>query len=206
MNFTRSFLAIFLISLGTVRAVETKLPVDYVNPLIDTHKSRWIFFSSACRPFGMVNLSPDTDTGGDWLKGYLYGSNKIRAFSHVHGWQLYGLAVLPTTGEMRGHLGMDAYASDFSHADEVVQAGYHKVVLQTYGITAELTATTRVGLHRYTFPADQPAQVLFDTGAVLMAPITSSEVHRISETELAGSAVMAPTIRELPPTAMVKTP
>ena len=46
MNFTRSFLAIFLISLGTVRAVETKLPVDYVNPLIDTHKSRWIFFSS----------------------------------------------------------------------------------------------------------------------------------------------------------------
>ena len=199
MNFTRSFLAIFLISLGTVRAVETKLPVDYVNPLIDTHKSRWIFFSSACRPFGMVNLSPDTDTGGDWLKGYLYGSNKIRAFSHIHGWQLYGLAVLPTTGEMRGHLGMDAYASDFSHADEVVQAGYHKVVLQTYGITAELTATTRVGFHRYTFPADQPAQVLFDTGAVLMAPITSSEVHRISDTELAGSAVMAPTIRRPKP-------
>ena len=42
-----------------------RTPADYVNPLIDSHKSRWIYFSSACRPFGMVNLSPDTRTGGD---------------------------------------------------------------------------------------------------------------------------------------------
>lgn len=188
-----------LVTLLVQAAAEPKSPADYVNPLIDTHKSRWIFFSSACRPFGMVNLSPDTDTGGDWLKGYLYGSNKIRTFSHIHGWQLYGLGVLPTTGEMRGHLGMDVYASDFSHDDEIVKAGYHQVVLKTYGITAELTSSTRVGFHRYTFPADKPAQVLFDTGAVLMAPITTSEVRRLSATELVGSAVMAPTIRRPKP-------
>jgi predicted alpha-1,2-mannosidase len=194
-------LALGLASLGwtPAGAGAAQTPADYVHPLIDTHKSRWIFFSSACRPFGLVNLSPDTDTGGDWLNGYLYGSKKIRCFSHIHGWQLYGLAVLPVTGPMRGHLGMDAYASEFSHDDEIVQAGYHKVVLKTYGVTAELTSTPRVGFHRYKFPADAPAQVLFDTGAVLMAPIASSEVRRLSDTELAGHAVMAPTPRRPKP-------
>jgi predicted alpha-1,2-mannosidase len=184
----------------TVAAVsDTKSPADYVNPLIDTHKSRWFYFSSACRPFGMVNLSPDTRTGDDWLHGYLYDEGKVRCFSHIHGWQLYGLAVLPTCGEMRGHLGMDAYASDFSHDDEVVRAGYHKVVLKSYGITAELTSTPRVGFHRYTFPAGQTSHVLFDTGATLMAPITSSEVRCVSDRELAGHAVMAPTPRRPKP-------
>jgi predicted alpha-1,2-mannosidase len=174
-------------------------PVDCVNPLIDSHKSRWIYFSSACRPFGMVNLSPDTRTGGDWMNGYLYGDKKIRCFSHIHDWQLYGLAVLPVTGEMRGHLGMDTYASEFSHDDEVVRAGYHKVLLRSYGITAELTSTTRVGMHRYAFPSDKPAHILFDTGATLMGPIASSEVRRVSNTELAGHAVMAPTQRRPKP-------
>jgi len=70
------------------RAEVARTPADYVNPLIDTHKSRWFFFSSACRPFGLVNLSPDTRVGGDWLYGYLYGDDQIQCFSHVHGWQL----------------------------------------------------------------------------------------------------------------------
>lgn len=178
---------------------QNRAPVDYVSPVIDTHKSRWIFFSSACRPFGMVNLSPDTRTGNDWMGGYLYQDNKIRCFSHIHGWQLYGVAVMPMSGEMRGHLGMDAYASEFSHSREVVRAGYHKVVLDTYGITAELTSTTRVGFHRYRFPVGQPAHVVFDTGATLMADISSSEVCRVSPTELAGEAVMAPTMRRPKP-------
>ena len=176
-----------------------KEPVDWVDPLIGSATSRWIFFSSACRPFGMVNLSPDTQTGKDWGGGYLYGDHQIRCFSHIHGWQLYGVAVMPTTGEMKGHLGMDAYASEFNHAQEVVQAGYHKVTLASYGITAELTSTTRVGVHRYTFPAGQPAHVLFDTGATLMDKLGLSEVRRISRQELAGYAVMAPTSRRPKP-------
>ncbi|HWC60681.1 MAG TPA: GH92 family glycosyl hydrolase, partial [Verrucomicrobiae bacterium] len=176
-----------------------RTPADYVNPLVDTHKSRWFYFSSACRPFGMVSLSPDTSTGDDWMKGYIYGDTKIRCFSHVHGWQLYGIPVLPITGEMRGQLGMDAYASDFSHDDEIVHPGYHKVVLKTYGVTAELTSTTRVGFHRYTFPAGKLAHVLFDVGATLMAPISSSKVRRVSNTELVGYSVMAPTSRRPKP-------
>ncbi|MGN6553379.1 MAG: GH92 family glycosyl hydrolase [Verrucomicrobiota bacterium] len=183
----------------TVQAAETRTPADYVNPLIDTHKSRWIFFSSACRPFGMVNLSPDTRTGGDWMCGYLYGDTKIRCFSHIHGWQLYGLPTMPMTGPMRGPDGMDVYASDFSHDDEIVQPGYHKVVLKTYGVTAELTSTARVGFHRYTFPEGQPAHIVLDTGAELMDAIATSTVHRVSDTELEGEAVMAPTSRRPTP-------
>jgi predicted alpha-1,2-mannosidase len=174
---------------------QEKLPVDCVNPLIDTHASRWDFFASACRPSGMVNLSPDTSLGNFWNCGYIYGDTKIQCFSHIHGWQLYGVAVMPATGEMRGQLGMDAYASDFSHESEVVRPGYYKVKLDTYGITAELTSTTRVGFHRYQFPRDKPAHVIIDTGASLMGDIASSEVRRVSDTELVGQAVMAPMMR-----------
>ena len=149
----------------------------------------------------MVNLSPDTRTGSDWMCGYLYGDTKVRCFSHIHDWQLYGVAVMPVTGEMRGPQGMDAYASDFSHDDEVVKAGYHKVILKTYGVTAELTSTTRVGFHRYTFPAGKPAHILFDVGAELMAPIAFSEVRLVSDCELEGRAVMAPTTRRPNPTS-----
>ena len=176
-----------------------KPPVDWVDPLIGSATSRWIFFSSACRPFGMVNLSPDTQTGKDWGGGYLYGDHKVRCFSHIDGWQLYGVAVMPVSGEMNGPRGMDAYASEFTHSNEVVRAGYHKLVLDTYGITAELTATTRVGVHRYTFPKDQPAHILFDTGATLMDKMGLSEVRRINDKELAGYAVMAPTSRRPKP-------
>ena len=191
-------LAAFALAGGWGWAAE-QTPVDWVEPRSGTCSSRWIFFSSACRPFGMVQLSPDTKTGGDWGCGYLYDEKKIRGFSHLHGWQLYGLATMPFTGEPKGHLGMDAYQSDFSHDDEVVHPGYHKVVLQTYGVTAELTSTMRVGLHRYTFPAGATPGILLDTGAMLMDKIASSAVRKISATEVEGHAVMAPTSRRPKP-------
>jgi predicted alpha-1,2-mannosidase len=180
--------------------VKEKLtPADWVFPQSGTEVCRWFFFNSTCRPFGMINLSPDTRTGGDWENGYLYNDTKIRCFSHIHGWQLYGLAVMPFTGEPKGNLGMNAYQSDFSHADEEVHPGYHKVVLKTYGITAELTSTMRVGMHRYTFPVDAVAGIYFDLGAVLMDSISFSEVKKVSPTQLEGYAIMAPTSRRPKP-------
>jgi putative alpha-1,2-mannosidase len=70
MNFWIKTFGIVFLSAIAIHAAE-KTPADYVNPLIDTHKSRWFFFSSACRPFGMVNLSPDTKVGDDWMPGAL---------------------------------------------------------------------------------------------------------------------------------------
>lgn len=86
-------IALFVALCGMMSGVSAaeKTPADLVDPLIDTHKSRCIYFSSACRPFGMVNLSPDTKVGGDWMNGYIYGETNIQCFSHVHSWQLYGL-------------------------------------------------------------------------------------------------------------------
>lgn len=176
-----------------------KAPVDYVYPQSGTALVRWFFFNSACRPFGMVNLSPDTRTGGDWENGYLYNDTKIRCISHIHGWQLYGIAVMPFTGTARGHLGMDVYQSDFSHDGEEVHPGYHRFMLKSYHVKAELTSTMRVGMHRYTFPADSVRGIIFDTGSTLMDKISFSYVRKVSDSQLEGYAVMAPTIRRPKP-------
>ncbi|MEP2776326.1 MAG: GH92 family glycosyl hydrolase [Luteolibacter sp.] len=187
------FIAVLLSLSGTLLA---KSPVEWVNPLIDTVESRWFYFNSASRPFGMVNLSPDTQTEGSWKSGYLYNDKFIRCFSHIHAWQLSGVAVMPTVGEMKGHEGMDAYRSEFSHEDEVVRAGYHKVVLEKYDVTAELTSTTRVGFHRYSYPASEDAYVLVDAGAMLgHGPMTTAWVKQVSETRLEGMSVMEKTSR-----------
>lgn len=162
-------------------------PVDLVNPFIDTHDSRWFYFSSASRPFGMVNLSPDTDTESTWHSGYLYDSDHIRCFSHVHGWQLAGIPVMPITGEMKGHLGMDVYQSAFSHEKEIAKPGFHRIDLQDYDITAELTSTTRVGFHRYTFHNQDERHILFDVGAFLAhSPTLDSYVKKTGKNTLEG--------------------
>ena len=171
-------------------------PVDWVNPLIDTANSRFFFFSSACRPFGMVNLNPDTVPAGDWGAGYRYEHEEIHWFNHVHAWQLAGIPVMATTGPFKGHLGSQAYKSRFSHQEEVAKAGYHQVRLLDYEIQAEVTSTERVGMHRYTFPAAEEAYVLFDLGAEV-GPCAMSDawVRAVSERELEGYVENDATIR-----------
>lgn len=184
--------------------MKTKL-TDYVNPLIDTANRRFFFFSSACRPFGMVNLSPDTVNGGAWGSGYRYDHETVLWFSHIHAWQLAGLPVLPTTGSVRGHLGAEIYKSKFSHERETVRPGYHAVFLDDYQIQAELTATTRVGFHRYTFPVgdserDVTPTILFDLGAeVGPSEMSDCHVEQNGSRELVGYVENAPTIRRPKP-------
>jgi len=176
-------------------------PVDYVEPQIDTHKSRWFFFASAARPFGMVSLSPDTWVKGSWRSGYLYDSLHVRCISHIHAWQMSGIPVMPTVGEFKGYLGMEAYKSSYSHNNEVVTPGYHDIFLNDYNIRAELTSTNRVGFHKYTYPADEEKFVIFDVGAFLGHSKTDlAKVIRISEHEIAGYSLMGKTMRRPKPT------
>lgn len=171
-------------------------PVDLVNPFVDTVNSRWFYFNSASRPFGMVNLSPDTDTAKTWSSGYLYDSKYIRSFSHIHAWQLAGIAVMPTTGVFKGHLGMDSYQSAFTHNGEIAKPGYHKIFLKDYNIEVELTSTTRVGFHKYKFPKNKEKAIIFDTGARLAhGPTTFSKVWKVNNTEIAGVQVLKKTGR-----------
>ncbi|MCP4311885.1 MAG: glycoside hydrolase family 92 protein, partial [Bacteroidetes bacterium] len=180
---------------------ETKTPVDYVNPFVDTHKSRWFFFASAARPFGMVSLSPDTWVKGSWDSGYLYDSLHVRCFSHIHAWQMSGIPVMPTVGEFKGHLGMEAYKSTFSHEDEKAFPGYHRILLTDYDILAELSSTSRVGFHRYTYPEDSTQYVIFDVGAFLgHAAMDSAMVEKVSDREIAGYSIMGATRRRPKPT------
>ncbi len=195
----RNVLLCALLAAAGLPAAE-KRPVEYVDPRIDTHQTRWIFFASASRPFGMVALSPDTKLEGDWGAGYIYVEPYIRAFSHIHDWQLAGVPVMPIVGRMNGHEGYEAYKAPFSHEKETVRAGYHKVVLDNSGITAELTSTRRVGFHRYSFPATEDAYVLLDTGApIAMTKMADATLRRTGPQQLSGFSKMAPTQRREKP-------
>ena len=134
-------------------------------------------FPGATVPFGMIQLSPDTAMPDfkhayKWAAGYQYGDDSIMGFSHTHfsgsgHSDLGDVLVMPIAGDVRLDPGDPAkpgsgYRSRFSHASEVEQAGYYAVTLGDYGIRAELTAGRRIGWHRYTFPAGQPAHVLLD--------------------------------------------
>ncbi|MCB0012333.1 MAG: GH92 family glycosyl hydrolase [Anaerolineales bacterium] len=181
--------------------LERVQPVDWVNPLIDSANRRFFFFTSASRPFGMVNLSPDTRVGNDaWKSGYRYTDAQIHWFSHVHAWQLCGIPVMPTMGDFRGHLGSNAYASRFSHDNEIAQPGYHAVTLEDYGIRAELTATTRVGWHRYTFTRADRAWILFDLPATIMLPMSDASVAQTGVNEFCGYVENDATRRRPKPT------
>ena len=195
-----TLMCLLLFALAGNALAADKAPVDYVDPLIDTVKPRWLYFSSASRPFGMVNLSPDTDVAGTWNSGYLYDSTHIRCFSHIHAWQLSGIPVMPGVGKVKAHLGFDENRAAFSHEGEIVQPGYHKVFLQDRGIGVELTSTARVGFHRYTFPALEKSHIAFSLDQYLAhGKMQASGVKQISDTEIEGYVVMAPTHRRKKP-------
>jgi predicted alpha-1,2-mannosidase len=180
-----------------VNAFNQDRPVDLVYPYLDAAHSRWFFFSSACRPFGMVSLFPDNAINGEWESGYRYASDTIKDFSHIHEWQLSGVAVMPVTftKENIQNVLVD-YSSAFSHENEIISPGYHSVVLSRYQISAELTATERVGVHRYSFPKGEQTGVIFQLGGSLgPSAIPEGGYIQMSRFEIRGYMVNGPTIR-----------
>ncbi|MEZ5084005.1 MAG: GH92 family glycosyl hydrolase, partial [Bacteroidales bacterium] len=146
-------------------------PADYVNPFIGTD-AHGHTYPGASLPFGMVQLSPDTRLEGwDGCSGYHYSDSIVFGFSHT---ALSGTGVpdysdilfMPTTGKVLLNNGAEnddeGYASRFSHNNEEAKVGYYKTTLDDYSIDVELTASKRVGFHKYTFPADQQNNVIID--------------------------------------------
>lgn len=171
---------------------------DYVDPLINTAKPkpRWVFFQSASCPFGMVQLQPDTDTEGTWGVGYRYNSPKIKSFSHIHQWQLSGLPVLPFTGDFSNTV-KDGYK--LNHDTETVKPGYHKVELEECSAIVELTASKRVGMHKYSFSGSDDLGILIDLQKSLgPAEMDGMKVEKKSK-RLIGHVVNAPTRRRHKP-------
>ncbi|MEJ6979707.1 GH92 family glycosyl hydrolase [Pedobacter sp. P351] len=177
--------------------VKTARTVDLVYPLLDAANSRWFYFSSASRPFGMVSLFPDNQINGDWNGGYRYNVDTIKCFSHIHEWQLSGVPVLPVTFKTSNLTSLlSDFSSPFSHEKEVVKPGYHSVVLNRYGITAELTASNRVGLHRYTFPEGEKQGIVFQLKGVLGASeLIEGGFVQVSASEIRGYMINGKTGR-----------
>lgn len=142
-------------------------PVDYVNPFIGTGFHGHTY-PGATVPFGAVQLSPDTRAGNwDACAGYHYDDTTLNGFSHTHlsgtgcidlGDILFRPMIQKADSDL---VGMYRPAA-FDHKDEKASAGYYSVFLKDENIKAELTATTHVGMHRYTFPADSSACIFVD--------------------------------------------
>lgn len=185
----------FLACCGCASA-EPDRPVDLVYPHLDTANSRWFYFDSASLPFGMVNLSPDTEVAGAWGSGYRYNTTEVKGLSHVHAWQLSGVSVLPVSSDENPILLKDDYYSSFSHDDEIVAPGYHRLVLDRYGIEVELTATTRVGFHRYQYPKSGGRQILLNLGGPLgPSNIVRGRAERIDARTVSGYVENGATMR-----------
>jgi predicted alpha-1,2-mannosidase len=153
-----------------------KALVDYINPMIgastDDQMNPGKTFPGAATPFGLVQLSPDTITGGDNGPGYSYEHKTIEGFSFTHmsgvGWygDLGNFLVMPTTGDLKTGRGIsgseDGYRSRFHHETEIATAGYYAVTLDDYKIRTEATAAPRAGMLRFTFPASDSSRIQID--------------------------------------------
>ena len=144
----------------------------HVDPKIGTGGHGHVFVGANV-PFGLVQVGPTSiPQTWDWCSGYHASDSTVIGFSHTHlsgtgiG-DLFDITVMPVVGEVTYARGEenDPASGLWSYADrtrEITKPGYYSVPLVRYGITAELTATERVGLHRYTFPASDAAAVVFD--------------------------------------------
>lgn len=161
-------------------------------------------FPGAALPFGLVQLSPDTyNDGWDWCSGYHITDTSIMGFSHAHlsgtgCGDLLDFLVMPGTGPVKLTPGSrenpsEGYRSRFSHADEHSEPGYYSVLLQDPGVKAELTATERTGLHRYTFPASNDAWLIVDLNHSYLtdgkSSVVSAELSAPSPDTLAGGHI-----------------
>jgi predicted alpha-1,2-mannosidase len=164
----------FLFACTSEPEVKTEFnAVQYVNPQIGSVHGRWFFYTPAALPFGMAKLAPHTnayESLGSWLPGgYDDRHTSIEGFGHFHEFQIGGVVVMPTVGELKTIPGTlenpdEGYRSRFDKKDEHSEPGYYSVFLKDYNIKAELTATERVGFHRYTFPESKESRLIFDIG------------------------------------------
>lgn len=147
-------------------------PVDYVDPYIGSGGHGHVFVGANV-PFGAVQVGPNNIVKGwDWCSGYHYSDSVVIGFSQTHlsgtgiG-DLGDVLIMPYTGKVRTNRGTQedptsGYGSHYTHAHETAKPGYYAVTLEDYRIKVELTASERVGFHKYTFPANEEGHIIVD--------------------------------------------
>jgi len=174
--------------------------VDSINPMVGASTSveygEGKTFPGAATPFGLVQLSPDTITGGDNGPGYSYEHKTIEGFSFLHmsgiGW--YGdfgnFLVMPTTGKLKTERGIagsgDGYRSRFNHDTEIARAGYYAVTLDDYGVRAEAAAAPHAGILRFTFPRNDQSRLQIDLARRIGGTSTRQYVKLVNDHTIQG--------------------
>jgi len=169
---------------------------DYADTKIGSAHSRWMIAPGPWMPFSMVKLSPDNQNEG-WQAGYDPIFETIGGFSHIHEWTMAGLSIMPTNGKLIRKVGDEknpdeGYRSRLNKETEEAPIGYYKAELTDYNIIAELTATTRCGFQRYTFPKDKegsrilldlqnPAEYSYKLEKVLIKKVSDNRVEGFSK-------------------------
>jgi predicted alpha-1,2-mannosidase len=168
----------------------------YVDPFIGTGLHGHVFMGANV-PFGAVQLGPvNISKGWDWCSGYNYSDSTIVGFAHTH---LSGTGIgdlgdilfMPTTGPV--NVSNDDLKNSesgsyslFSHKDEVAQPGYYAVKLKRYNIGVELTATTRVGYHRYTFPKSEDAHIVINLQNGIAGRPVECYINKLNDSTITG--------------------
>ncbi len=167
-----TWLSLFALVGGNSALIAQKKLSDYVDPFIGTEFTGHTY-PGATTPFGMVQVSPDNGTDGwKFCSGYHTDSKSIIGFSHTHlsgtgAAEMGDILLMPVVGDVVFQAGDErdpssGYRSSFSNESEKATPGYYRVKLDDYNVVVELTATPRVGFHRYTYPESEQAGVLID--------------------------------------------
>ncbi|GGE52370.1 hypothetical protein GCM10011413_18320 [Pedobacter psychrotolerans] len=152
----------------------------------------------------MAKLAPSTNGSYGNLQGweavgYDTRHNSIEGFVHFHEWQVGGVSFMPTAGELKTVPGLldkagSGYRSAFDRKNEIAQPGYYSVLLDDFKIKAELTATKRVGFHRYTFPENQQSRIILSIGNIQgeSGPVTDASIKMTDDTHFEGFVITYP--------------
>ncbi|MET0243903.1 MAG: hypothetical protein ABW174_10560, partial [Flavitalea sp.] len=163
-------------------------PVNWVDPYIETNRGRDFFFITGSRPFGMLTSAPMTRNKNQGGGAYNYNENEILGFEQIHDWMIAGLEIMPASANADPIMGHKGWKSKFSHDDELVEPGYHRVFLRDPKIWVEQTSTERVGLYRFRFTEKMKAQIITNLGGfVISNRMTNAEIKKVSDTEFEGS-------------------
>lgn len=185
-----------IIYTGNVTRSKQKLQTyaDYVDLLIGTGNSRWMFKPGPSLPLSMVQIAPDNQDE-TWKAGYEYTVENIMGFSHFSDWTMCSLLTMPTSGKLQVNPGTEknpdgGYRSRIDKKSESAQIGKYSVFMTDTRIKAEITATRRASLQRYTFPALDSARILVDLFTPNEYPhnLRDAKVTRVSDTEIEGYA------------------
>lgn len=181
-------------------------PVDFVNPFIGASTSEGAAgvyhglgktFPGATTPFGMVQVSPNTITGGDNGSGYSYEHKTIEGFAFTQmsgvGWfgELGNFLVMPTTGELQKIAGKEdgsikGYRSHYNKKTETAKAGYYSVELTDYNVKVESSATPRCGILKFTFPENEQSRIQIDLARRVGGTSTFQHVEIVDEYSIKG--------------------